>query len=95
MIIVDMGIDYVDFAKIDLEGHELPAQGWRNYLSTNSVKVYAPRLFQKIKEMVNTNKCPSIPEFTELYLHNIRTQIASFNTKDPDGAIKLSRFRAV
>ena len=32
-------LDYVDFAKIDLEGHELPAlQGWRKYLSEHRVK---------------------------------------------------------
>ena len=31
-------LDYVNFAKIDLEGHELPAlKGWRKYLSAHKV----------------------------------------------------------
>ena len=99
----EQSADSVDFAKIDLEGHELPAlQGWRKCLSEHRVKAIYIEIMPE--NQARYGRPPNAPLSYleslgyELYLCK-KEDFGSFGdapnkTKLQHGYLSLSRFRA-
>ena len=96
-------LDYVDFAKIDLEGHELPAlQGWRKYLSEHRVKAIYIEIMPENQARYNraTNAPLSFLESLGYQLYLCKKEDFGFGvnpsiaTKPANKHLPLSRFMA-
>ena len=99
----EQSADAVDFAKIDLEGHELPAlQGWRKCLSEHKVKaIYIETIPENQSRYERHTNAPLeyLESFGyELYLCKEEDFEAFGNSPNEisleQGSLSLSRFRA-
>lgn len=96
-------LDYIDFAKIDLEGHELPAlKGWRKYLSEHRVKAIYIEIMPENQARYNraTNAPLSFLESLGYQLYLCKKEDFGFGLNpskatNPDNKhLPLSRFMA-